>query len=315
MTRGHLAHAGIVLAFQVCVGACSDPGDEVTDNGTPDGGPANTSCAAGLKAVGPVCVPIFDECGDDEVPLLGGGCRRVGVRECLDGKGIAGPPDWTCKPIGPPTKCLTGWKNGKDGWCEPILPSAKCPAGTMEVIGKDTCQPIGDCGTGTWGKIKTTASTIYVDGSYSGSSSDGSKTSPYTTITAALFAAKPGAHLAVAAGTYNENLNIKQKVTLEGRCAQKVTIKGTGKSVAVQVRLWADGTVIRGVTITSGNTGLGVDGLSVTAERVVVHGCTGVGIQVDPTVKQGKLTLRDSLVANNREAGIILNSSQATVER
>ena len=31
---------------------------------------------------------------DDEIPALGGGCHRVGVRLCAGGLGLAGPPDW-----------------------------------------------------------------------------------------------------------------------------------------------------------------------------------------------------------------------------
>ena len=125
-----------ILALLVLSG-CSDSESTSTDGGT-------NKCAKGLKPMGPACVPIFDECKDDEVPMLGGGCKRVGVRECLGGWGLAGPPDWKCKPIGPPQKCLKGWAKVKGGWCEPILPKTKCPAGTMEKIGYATCQPIGD---------------------------------------------------------------------------------------------------------------------------------------------------------------------------
>jgi len=50
--------------------------------------------------------------------------------------------------------CLPGWTRGKGGWCEPILPKGPCAKGTMEVIGEVACQPMGDCGSGTWGKIK-----------------------------------------------------------------------------------------------------------------------------------------------------------------
>ena len=147
--------AATLLFFFVFTNGCNENGGAGTD-----GGAGTNKCAPGLKAMGPACVPIFDECKDDEVPMLGGGCKRVGVRECNGGWGIEGPPDWKCKPIGPPRTCLKGWEKVKRGWCEPILPKTKCPAGTMEKIGYATCQPIGDCGTGTWGNIKTNANTI-----------------------------------------------------------------------------------------------------------------------------------------------------------
>ena len=292
----------------------------------------NTKCAKGLKPVGPACVPIFDECLDDEVPLLGGGCKRVGVKECNGGWGIADPPDWKCKPIGTPRKCLKGWAKVKGGWCEPILPRGKCsdgtmpdgpcsdgtmpkvtcPNGTMEKIGYSNCQPIGDCGTGTWGKIKTTASTIYVDQTYNGGGSDGSQSKPFLTIGAALFNATTGKHIAVAAGTYKENVSIMQKVTLEGVCASKVFIYGTGTSQAVDIGKGASGTRLEGVTITSGNSGLRVHSTTATVARVAVRKCDWRGILVD---SGSTLTLLDSLVADNRAAGLVVLSSKATVER
>ena len=302
-------------------------------SGEGDAGLSNTKCAKGLKAMGPACVPIFDECQDDEVPVLGGGCRHVGPpKTCLKGwaKVRGGwcepilpnskcPPGTmevigksTCQPVGPPTKCLKGWALVKGGWCEPILPKNKCPMGTMEVIGKATCQPIGDCGSGTWGKIKTTASTIFVDQSYAGGVSDGSQSKPFKTIGAALYKAAPGDHISIAAGTYKENINIQRKVTLEGRCAQKVTIAGGSKDPVVEMTKWASGAVLRGVTISGTGAGLDVDGVDVTVERVAVSGCEGWGVMVD---NGGNLALRDSLVFGNREVGVGTLSASAKLER
>ena len=46
---------------------CADTAETAPDGGTPN------TCAPGLKPMGPACVPIFDECQEDEVPMLGGG--------------------------------------------------------------------------------------------------------------------------------------------------------------------------------------------------------------------------------------------------
>ena len=301
----------IVASLLVVVVLLFTCGENGPSSGEGDAG-SNTKCAMGLKSMGPACVPIFDECQDDEIPMLGGGCKRVGVKECLGGWGIAGPPDWKCKPIGPPRTCPKGWAKVKGGWCEPILPKTKCPKGTMEKIGYATCQQIGDCGTGKWGKIKITSSTIFVDQSYTGDGSDGSQSMPFVTIGAALYNATAGAHIAVATGTYKENVSIVRKVTLEGRCAQKVTIVGMNTIPAVTMKKWANGTVLRGVTISGAGAGLNVDGVAATVERVAARGCEGSGIWVD---SGGTLTLRDSLVAGNRYQGIFVASSRATVER
>ena len=284
---------------------CADTAETAPDGGTPN------NCAPGLKPMGPACVPIFDECQDDEVPMLGGGCKQVGVKECLDGWGLMGPPDWTCKPIGPPRTCLNGWEKVAGGWCEPILPKTKCPAGTMEVIGKPTCQSIGDCGSGTWGEIITSAKTIFVDQSFTGGSSDGTQAKPYSTIAAALAGATAGDHIAVAAGTYKESVSIERAVTLEGRCAQMVTISKDGGYAAVEMKSSASGAVLRGVTITGSGTGLRVSSLTTTVERVAVQGCESWGIYVRP---DSSLTLRYSLVAVSRGVGIGVSSAKATLE-
>ena len=151
-----------------------------------------------------------------------------------------------------------------------------------------------------------------MDQTYSGSNADGSQARPYTTIGAALEAATAGTHIAVAAGTYKEGVSIERKVTLEGRCAQKVTIASQGTSPAVEMKWWANGAILRGVTISGSAAGLNVDGVGVTVERVAVQGCEGLGVVVD---FGGTLTLRDSLVAGNRTMGVILYSSKTTLER
>jgi len=110
------------------------------------------ACTADIGPDAGPCTPLLDHCAPGQIPLPGGGCKRIGVERC-DG-GLRGPPDWTCKPIGPPAKCLSGWERVERGWCEPILPDTSCPEGKMEVIGKRTCQPVGDCGSGTWGKLR-----------------------------------------------------------------------------------------------------------------------------------------------------------------
>ena len=286
---------------------CSESGESnVGDSGT-----TPSKCAPGLEPMGPACVPIFDECKDDEVPMLGGGCKRVGVKECLDGWGLIGPPDWKCKPIGPPRTCLKGWEKVAGGWCEPILPKTKCPIGTMEKIGYSICQPIGDCGSGMWGKIKTTANTIYVDQNHTGTGGKGTKTEPYRAIGEALKNATVNDHIAVAAGTYKEDLTIDNKVILEGRCAQKVTIVGKSSSSAVKMSTLASGAVLRCVAITGAGSGLRVEGEDITV-RVAVQGCEGRGIEVTPG---GTLTLRDSLVSRNRYLGISLSNAKTTLER
>ena len=284
---------------------CEDAGESLQ----PDAG-GSATCGPTLRAYKTACIPIFDACKDNEVPMPGGGCKRVGVERCEGG--IKGPPDWTCKPIGPPTKCLAGWEKVAGGWCEPIVPPKACTGLTMAKIGLRTCQPIMDCGTGEWGNIKTTAATIFVDNSYTAYDADGSQAKPYRYINPTVYKAPAGAHIAVAAGTYIEDVIINRPMTIEGVCPQKVTINGQSNDDYGTVDVLTKGVTLRGVTVTGSREGVYVRGpdASVVLERVAVVGCGDEGI----FARQGSVVVRDSLVSGNRDTGVILMGSEGTLE-
>jgi hypothetical protein len=180
------------------------------------------------------------------------------------------------------------------------------------VIGKSECQPIGDCGSGTWGKIATTSLTVYVDGSYAGGGSDGSMGKPYVTIGAALATAKSGAQIAIAAGTYAEDVVIDKAVVLEGRCAQLVTIPGQDKSRVAAIEIAASDVTLRGLRISGPSRGVEVEGKRVVVERVAIEDCGERGIDV---AADGELTVRDSLVARCHRQGIDGTDSTVLIER
>ena len=286
---------------------------------TPDAGvDAGPHCEAGLAGHRSVCIPkLSSGCKADEAPLADGGCQRVGVRQC-DG-GITVPPTWTCKPVGPPATCAAGWARGKDGWCEPLLPATSCPGGTMAVLGKSDCQPIQDCGSGTWGAIKVTANTLFVDAAHTGGDSDGSQAKPYTTIGAALAAVAANGHVAVAAGTYSEDLSLQTLgVTLEGRCPSMVTLQPGSASSTRTLAVSAGQATIRGLTITGAGVGVKSNGKGVVLERVVVQGCGGGGVWVEG----GSATLKQMLLRSNTRYGVqvmlsgtAVSSPRATLER
>lgn len=293
MPRASIAVLGALLALAV---ACSSEPSAVT-------GP---TCPAGTRAVLTACAPVFDTCEKDEVSLPGGGCKRVGAETCTDGisgmVGIKGPPDWTCKPIGPPGVCPAGFDKVSGGWCEPLYHARACPEGTKAVVGQRSCQPLGDCGSGTWGAIKTSAATLYVDGAYRGGGSDGSRDKPFTTIAAALAQVKKGGHVAVAAGAYHEDLVLRvEGLTLEGRCARLVKVAGLRAEQAVSaqttrapaVTVEAENTTLRGLTITGPADGLvvqaGADGALIERVAVIETGQRGMMLSA-------QATLRDCLV-------------------
>jgi hypothetical protein len=316
------------------------PADSAADAG-PD-----TLCEPGLQRVGSACAPVLDSCKGNAVPVPGGGCKKVGAEVCEGGiktpggsctaigveecgggikktkdaacipvgveeckGGLRGPHAVACEwPVGPPTTCLTGWAKTTGGWCEPILPKTKCPEGTMAKIGSASCAPMGSCGASTWGGIQLTAATIHVDQAYSGGGSDGSQTKPFTTVGDALKVATSGAHIAVAAGTYNEDLSIQQPLRIEGRCAKMVTIKGidAGKQ-AVEILAKVE---LRDLTVTGPGVGVSVGKGEALLERVAVRDCGDAGVQALAGVK---LTTKSCVVAGSHAFGVEVRGAEASL--
>ena len=283
MTVGQTAIASLLLVLGLA-GCSASNSQPVSDAGLP-------RCGDGFKSTGPTCVPVFAYCKQNEVALPGGGCKRVGA----------------------PATCLTGWKPVTGGWCEPVLPAGKCSQGTMAVIGKTTCQPIRDCGSGKYGKIKVTARTIYVDRQYSKADANGSRDRPYQSIDEALSAATSGAHIAVAAGVYQEDLVINKRVTLEGRCPTMVTVKGYKTDHPGTIQVTSNGTRISGLTVTGSHRGVILyNATKVVVERCAITDNASFGLAVE---SRAEVTVRYSLVQGNHMAGVAVGgSSTITVD-
>src|SRR4030095_13888620 len=89
---------------------------------------------------------------------------------------------------------------------------------------------------------------------------DGTATRPWPTVMHAIDAAPSGGIVAIAAGTYVEDLRtLSRPVRLWGRCPSMVTLAGAGTaSQTVLVRTLADGTEIHDLSITSAPLGVAV---------------------------------------------------------
>ncbi|MFH2009461.1 MAG: right-handed parallel beta-helix repeat-containing protein [bacterium] len=116
MSRRSDLVVSLLLLETLSTGACGDD---------------QAACPRGFERQGASCVPIFDDCaGPAEISVRGGGCSSVGV-----------------------TYCATGlFEPDGEGGCDAILPPlpGPCPAGSMEVLGRTTCQPVGvtECAPG-----------------------------------------------------------------------------------------------------------------------------------------------------------------------
>src|SRR5262249_40850877 len=149
------------------------------------------------------------------------------------------------------------------------------------------------CGDGKWGDIPAESATQFVDASYPNADSNGSMTRPWVTIQAAIAAAPPYGVVAIAAGSYPENISVTGKaVRLWGRCPQMVelgaiSVIGAGAS-KTEIHDIAASTTGAVVTITGAT--------DVALEELWIHGSADRGIRSDDSGGPTALVLRKSLV-------------------
>ncbi|MBW2457778.1 MAG: right-handed parallel beta-helix repeat-containing protein, partial [Deltaproteobacteria bacterium] len=240
--------------------------------------------------------PNPDSCAANETALPDGSCLFAGM----------GPED-----------CAPGFEHDGMVSCEPILPPEACPPGQLAVIGESSCREVSPCGDGTWGDIPVEASTQHVDGTYPGNDSDGTSARPWATIGQAYAAAAPQAIIAVAAGSYVEDLTIQNKpVRLWGRCPSLVEMVGTGQGVgAVTITTGAQGTEVRGLAITGAGAGVVSTGSTdVALEALWVHHTASVGVGTESSLGPTSLRLVGSLVEGNHQMGVLSSGAQITIE-
>ena len=163
-----------------------------------------------------------------------------------------------------------------------------CPVGQVQDADTDECVP-EHCGAESWGLIERTGETIHV-APWGDDGWDGSGRWPYRSIQHGADEADGGL-LAVAAGTYVENLELDgdhDGVEIAGRCAELVTIDGSAEEEP-GVLVTRGGLKIRSVTVTGGQMGVLVHRVGFGAapevdfDEVVLVRNEMVGLAVDGT--------------------------------
>jgi hypothetical protein len=234
-------------------------------------GSSSSSTPAPAACTDPSCTPSGDGCPE-------GLARDAATSACLDvapaedcGPGTgAFLGSTTCKPIGW-TACAPPFEADPSGWgCRPVV-AASCPAGTMSALGSSSCTPVGDCSA----HFPPANATLFVDAK--ATTTDGTH---FTSVFAAAQSARAGAVIAVAPGTYVEDVDVmRSNVTIVGKCAAEVIIQNPGDRRA-------------GILVTDG------------ARGVRVHGLTLRGHYSGVLVKAGsEARLEDSLVLASRWQG------------
>lgn len=299
----------------------------------------------GLRATRLVlCVALLAACGaEDEIgpPAVGGSagsggegggepspcepgtrllddgtCQIAGVQDDGCAAGTWSDENGDCEPAGVPTDgCCDGFEHDGNGGCVPVLPATPCGAGQMAVPGESACRDVAPCADGAWGDIPVEASTVYVDGSHNGAQ-EGTAANPYQVIQDGIDAAPAGAIVAVAEGSYAEDLVLSGKaVRLWGRCPGLVEIVGSsGAEAAVVIDGGADGAELRDLAIRADGAGVMLtDADAVVLERVWIHDTAGRGVDASLGGGPTSLTVRGALVESTRERGIYVAGIEAII--
>jgi hypothetical protein len=218
----------------------------------------------------------------------------------------------------PPEACGEGFLPDGDSGCVAILPAATCPRGSMAIPGETACREVAPCGAGKFGDIPAGETTQFVDPSYAGGDSDGTEARPWTTIQEGIDAAQPGAIVAIAAGTYDEDVVVEDNpVQIWGVCPAQVTISGSAAAAsAIEISSeGASGTEVHNLAITGATDGIHViDAAGVVVDRVWVHDTGRSGVVASGSPGPSALVVSASLIEAAHAAGLWLVAADATIE-
>jgi hypothetical protein len=231
--------------------------------------------------------------------------------------GEARADDGHCEPAGiPPALCGTGFTPDGDRGCSVVLPADPCGPGQMAVPGETSCHDVAPCADGQWGDIPVDATTQYVDGSFSGTS-DGTRAKPWTRIFDAVSAAKGNAIVAIAAGSYPEDVVVKQPLRLWGVCPAKVEIKGVAlQPTAVSFVTGSSGGELHAVTVRGPMGAVGVSGATdVVIDHVWIHAVANRAIDIENAFGETSAIITDSLFEGAHKFGVYASGSTLTLER
>jgi hypothetical protein len=247
-------------------------GPACSGNSEPDApkpAPPALTCAEGLELDAPACVSTSEPCA-------GGACG--------------------------PTSCADGFELAEEGGCRAILPEGACARGLIAVPGDTACRAIDSCSEGTFGDIPDDPGTLYVDGA-AVAPHDGSRARPFRTINEAV-GRKP-ATIAIAAGTYVEDLVFNDPVSLRGRCPSLVTLRSSSGAPDKYALTFLADARVRGISVTGAARGAITAAASLTIERVDLHDLTGRGVSFFPTRADAVLTVNMARIDSAELVGLV----------
>lgn len=249
--------------------------------------------ARNLVVVVPCLLAAFSLLGCTGEP----GDGPISLGACIAGDPAQEVPG--CEAGIPPERCGEGFEEDGEKGCVALVPSEPCASGTMATPGDTACREPVSCELGPWGEAPVAASTQYVDANYGGGASDGSESAPWLTVSEGVVNVAAGGVVAIAPGTYTEDIVLTQAVELWGRCPGMVEIVGSAATMsgAIEVSQGASGTEIHSLAVTGDAGGIFVSGATdVLISGVWVHDTAGRGIAVQNDRGDTSATVENTLV-------------------
>lgn len=228
------------------------------------------------------------------------------IRLCA--KASAGCFGSDCVPVGVPWICPSGFVQA----ATPTAPGRTVPSCTPDP---------DDCGTDEYGGVSEAPTARFVNGA-AAKGGDGSRAKPFVTIAEGVAAAPAGGAVAIAAGTYVENIQITKPLLIAGRCAAQVIIQGPmlGPIVYVKHAAGSGKVTLRRLRITGEGNGVALVGAGDSRlERVAITAVSGTGL----SASAGTFVLTRSLIAPFMSKGgmapggmgvEVVGSAHATIE-
>jgi len=188
----------------------------------------------------------------------------------------------------------------------------------MATPGEPACREVAPCGAGTWGSIPVEPDTQHVDVTYLGGDGDGTPDRPWPTIQQAVDAAADDAIVAIAAGSYHEDvLVLARPVRLWGRCPSMVEVAGSlaGPAGVAFIGTATSGSEVRDLSVRGELEGIVVAGAEqVEIGRVWLHDLEGHGMNLVTEGSEGGVRITGSLVERASEVGVFIAGAEVVIE-
>lgn len=198
-----------------------------------------------------------------------------------------------------------------------MLPETPCAKGQVAWLGETSCHEIADCGTDKFGNPPTDEPLVFVDAAADATTADGSRDKPFTTIGAAIAKVPRStrSRIAIAEGTYDQQVVINHPIDLWGRCPQKVAIAPTSGPNPYAIVVAGTQSKIERIAVSGVSGGVVAVDSEVRISEAWIHdtGDAGLGGQGDE--KDGSLLAEHVLVERARDFGVYALAGTVTLDR